>query len=153
MYREKGYSFLEIIIVLAIMSFVLLFTTDVFLFFGKNKALYAETERVISIINEARSKTISSKNASEYGAHFEQTKIVSFKGTVFNSFDPNNKEVFFSEGVEIYNISLNGGSADLFFKKFTGGTDMYGTISLRLKRDNSKIKIIKISQSGIVNVN
>jgi len=153
MYRKKGYSFLEIIIVFAIMSFLLLFTTDVFSSFSKDRVLYAESERALSTISEARSKTISSKSGSEYGVHFEQLKIVFFKGAVFNSLDPNNKEVFFSGGVEIYNISLNGGSADLFFKKFTGETDKYGTVSLRLKRDNSKIKIIKINQSGVVSIN
>lgn len=152
MYRKKGYSFLEIIVVLAIISFVLLFTTDVFSSFNKNRALYAETERVMSIINEARAKTVSSKDNSEYGTHFEQSKIVSFKGAVFNSLDVNNKEVFFSGGVEIYNIALNGGGADLFFKKFTGETDKYGTVSLRLKQDNSKIRIIKINKSGVVSV-
>lgn len=153
MCREKGYSLLEIIVILAIISLVLLFTTDVFSSFNKNKTLYAESERILSIINEARSKTLSSKSGSEYGMHFEQVKIVSFKGTVFNSLDLNNKEVLFSGGVEIYDISLDGGGVDLFFKKFTGEVGKYGTIKLRLKNDNSKTKIIKINQNGVVNIN
>lgn len=148
----KGFSFIEVLVAVAVIAIILTMATQTLKNFNNEKSLDAETNKIISIINEARSNTSSSKNFIEHGIHFEQSKITFFKGTAYNSSDPNNKEYKISGPVEIYNISLNGGSQDLFFKKLTGETDKYGTIGLRLINNLLKIKTIKISQSGVVNV-
>lgn len=148
----KGFSFVEVLIAIAVIAVVLTMATQTFKNFSGEKSLNAETDKIASVINEARSSTSSSKDFSEHGVHFEQSKTVFFNGSVYNPSDSNNKEYKISGPVEIYDILLNGGGQNLFFKKLTGETDKYGTVSLRLINNPSKTKTIKISNSGVVNV-
>lgn len=148
---KYGFSLLEFIIVLGILAAVFLISTDVFSGFYKNRLLDSEVLKAASIIQEVRSKTLSSKNFSEYGVHFEQRKIISFTGASFASSSPDNKEYIISNSVEIYDIMLNGGGQDLFFKKLSGETNAYGSVGFRLKNDFSKTKRITVSNSGLIN--
>ena len=99
--------------------------------------------------------TLSSKDFSQYGVHFEEQKVVLFKGAIFTEPNSNNKEVKISSPVEIYNISLNGGGSNVVFQKLTGKTNEYGTISFQspeisgcLPGAPSIKKIITIQSSG-----
>lgn len=147
---KSGFSLLEITIVIGIFLVVFFVSVNIFSNFYRSQLLEAEVAKAVSIIQETRSKTLSSKNFSEYGAYFEQEKITSFTGTVYASSSPDNKEYIISNSVEIYDIILNGGGQDLFFKKLTGETDKYGSVGFRLKNDFSKTKKIIISASGMV---
>lgn len=146
-----GYSFIEIIIVLGILSLILLISVNVLLSFNKERTLESAAERIVSAINEAKSKTMSGEYASEYGVRFEQSRIVFFKGSVFTEPNSDNKEYKLPAEIEIYDIFLNNGGQDMFFKRFSGETEKYGSISLGFKNDHSKSKIIKIGISGITN--
>ncbi len=149
---SKGFSLIEILTAIAVIAIILAIATQTFKNFNQEKALDAETNKIVSVINGARSNTSSSKDFTEHGVHFEQSKIVFFNGSVYNGSDPNNKEYKILGLVEIYDISLNGGGQDLFFKKLTGETDKYGTISLRLINNQARTRNIKISQSGVMNI-
>lgn len=146
---KQGYSLLEVLIVIGILFLFLLLSMNVFSSFNKDRKLESEAETIISIINEAKSKTMAGEFASEYGLHFELNRIVFFKGIMFIESNSENKEYKLLPEIEIYNISLNGGGQDIVFKKFSGETENYGNISLGFKNNHSKSKIIKISISGI----
>lgn len=151
MFSKKGFSFIEILLVLAIASVLVLIISNVLSSFNKQKSLELEAEKLASIINEAKSKTLSSEYSSEYGVLFEQGKAILFKGTSFSSLGPQDREYYFGKNVEAYNISLNGGGNIIVFKRISGDADNYGSVGLRVKNDPLKTKTIKISASGIVN--
>jgi len=77
----------------------------------------AQINDIISMINEAKINTISSKDGLFYGVHFEATRAVLFKGPVFSEPNPDNNELAFSPLIEISSIVLNGGGPDIVFKK------------------------------------
>lgn len=141
---------MEILIVVAILSLLAVVVISGFISLRKQTALDSAGENIMSVLNEARSKTLASKDDSEYGVHFETDRIVLFKGDVFSAADPDNKEFVVLSSVEISNIDLNGGGSDLVFERLTGKTDNNGTTTLRLKSDFSKTKDIVISSTGIV---
>lgn len=149
---NKGFSFIEIVITLAVLGIILILTMTGFSSFYKDQILNGAINQTISLANEARSKTMSSKGASQYGIHVEPSRIVFFKGTEFVESSADNKEFILPASVEIFNISLNSGGSDLVFQRLTGETDNYGTISFRLNGGASKTKIITIESSGIVNI-
>jgi len=96
---------------------------------------------------------LSAKDSYAYGTHFEFSRIVLFRGATYSSSDTNNKTVLIDGAVEISNISLAGGGQNALFQRLTGKTSQSGTITIRLKSDNSKTKTITIEASGVASSN
>ena len=149
---KKGFTFIEILIIIAVVLVLMVFTANGFSKLRDGQTLNSAVEQINSLIDEARFKTAGSKNNLKYGIHFETSRVVLFEGDTFSEPNTANKEQVLPGLVEISLISLNGGGADLVFKKLTGETDQYGTITIRLKNDTSKSKNISIKASGAVNV-
>lgn len=148
----KGFTILETVISLAI--FLILAVIIIFSFspFRNNQELTNSVQETINLLNLARSKTLSSENSFQYGVHFESSQIILFRGESFSESSPDNIVVALSSLTEISAINLNGGGNNLVFQRLTGKTNNYGTITLRIKSDISKIKIIDVKNTGIVNV-
>lgn len=121
--------------------------------FRSSKALQIVSEEMLSLLDEARGNTLSAKDSYAYGAHFESSIIVLFRGTAYSISDPNNKTVDIDGAVEIADISLAGGGQDVLFQRLTGKTNQNGTIIIRLKSDNLKTKTIAIEASGVASSN
>lgn len=145
----KGISIIEIIIILAIISIVLGIAVMSLTSFKEEQTLNSAINESISYINEARAKTLSSKDFSQYGIHFEQSKITLFKGISYISSDPDNIDYILSSLLEISSISLNGGGNEIIFQKITGKTDQFGSVIYRVKNNPSKSKTITIKSTGI----
>lgn len=148
----KGFTLLEIIIVLAILAIAITIVGFSFSSLRSSQELNNSVEEAVSLLNTARSKTISSEAASQYGVHFETSRMVLFKGGVFSDSDPNNQVFTLSALIEISSISLRNGSVDAVFDRLTGKTDDYGVITFRVKANFGKTKIIEIKSTGIINV-
>ena len=148
----KGFTILEIIISLSIFLILVIIVVSSFSSFRNNQELTNAAQETTNLLNLARSKTLSSESSSQYGVHFESSRIVIFRGTSFSESSPNNNIVTLSSLIEISAINLNGGGNNLVFQRLTGKTGNYGTITLRIKSDIGKTKIIEIKNTGIVNV-
>ncbi len=150
--NKNGLTLLELIIAIAVLFILVAIVISSFIGLRNTQALNSASEQINAMIDEARFKTLSSKKSLQYGVHFETNKIVLFEGDTFVESLPGNKEFVLSAFVEISNIELNGGGSDVFFQKLTGSTNQYGTITIRSVKNNSNAKIIKIEQTGIVNI-
>lgn len=148
----KGLTFIEIVIATAIILVITTFTLVTLNTFRENQSLKNAVNETVSLINQARSKTLSSQDFSQFGVHFESSRAVLFKGITFS--EPNADNIVFSlpASIEISGISLNGGGVDLVFQKLTGKTNEFGTIVFRVKNDISKIKTIDIINTGIIDI-
>ena len=149
---KKGISLVEIILIIAVSLILLVIVISGFSSLRNSQVLTSSSEEIISLINEARSKTLASERDSKYGIHFESSRVVLFKGDIFVEPSPDNKELNLSNFVEISSISLNGGVFDLVFERMTGETTQYGTITISLKSDVSKTREITIEPSGTISV-
>ena len=148
-YNMKGFTVIEIAIVIVILAVLAAMAVVSFSGFRQNQILNSDANKVVSIINEARSKTLSSQNFSQYGVHFEAAKIVLFKGVSYSVSGSDNATTTLSNILEISGISLAGGGSDVVFQKITGKTDNYGAITIRVKTNTSKTKTINIRSTGI----
>ena len=152
MYKKNGMSLLEIILSIAIAVIVLLITISLFSNYNEKQVLDNSIEKTFSILKEARSLTLSSRDDSSYGVHIEQGSVILFKGTSYVSNDPNNKLNEIDKKTIISLINLNGGGSDVVFQKLTGKTSQYGTINVSLS-DLSKTKVLEIGQTGLIEKN
>ncbi len=87
---ERGFTLMEILIVIAISLLLLSVTLSVFLSFSKSRAIDVASGRIIDTLRIARSNTLASKDESVYGVHFASSTITLFKGGSFSSVDSNN---------------------------------------------------------------
>lgn len=150
--KQKGFSLIEIIAVVAIGLILISVVLFSFSSFRNSKIIDVSADQVFSVINEARVKSVSSEDYSRFGAHFEVGKVIFFKGDSYVSQSPANVETELSPLVEITDISLSDGGSNIVFQKLTGKTGNYGSLRIRLKSDNSKYKTISVKSTGIANV-
>ncbi|MDD4803789.1 MAG: prepilin-type N-terminal cleavage/methylation domain-containing protein [Candidatus Pacebacteria bacterium] len=142
-----GFSFVEIIIVLAIISSLSAIVVLSFSKVGGVQSLEKTTISVISILNEAKSMAVSSKDYSDYGVRVENNKLISFKGNYGNE----NKIYNIPNLVEISDISIDGvTNNDVIFKKVSGSTNATGTITISVVDNLTVNNSIKISTTGLI---
>lgn len=155
--KNRGISIIEILIVISIIVALSAIVIPSFSSFHKQQALKNTTEDIVSLLNEARNNTISSKNSNTYGVHFDNNKAILFSGTSFVA-SPSNKQIDFDSVVivpESGGINLVGGGSDVVFTRITGDTQEgeYGTIVVQLVSDSTKHKIININKIGVIGSN
>ncbi|MBX4181331.1 hypothetical protein KW807_00505, partial [Candidatus Parcubacteria bacterium] len=108
---------------------------------------------VVSVLNEARSTTLSSLNASQYGVKVDPTQVTLFKGSSYSVGAPDNVLNTLDSSVGIRNISLAGGATQVVFDRLTGRTGESGTFELYLINDPTSSSTISVSGSGIIEAN
>jgi prepilin-type N-terminal cleavage/methylation domain-containing protein len=149
---RKGFTLVEALVTIAILSIVTVIAFRTFIAFRNSSNLNAAVENGISLLIDARAQTISSKNASTYGVHFEPNRVIFFKGAVFSEGASGNEELPLLSAVQISKISLNGGGTDVVFKRITGETPNYGTIEYSLTSNPQETRTITVLGSGIISL-
>ena len=151
--KSRGLTIIEILVAVSIIALVVTIITVSFSRLNSSQALEKSADLVVSILNEARSLTLSSKGDSQYGVYFEDSQATLFKGAIYSPADPDNVITKPHALVEFGEITLSGGGTSIIFKRLTGNTDQTGTIKVFLKSSPVTFRIITISATGIVELN
>lgn len=146
----RGFTLLEILIGLFILILLSVIMVSVLIGVRDSRQLNKAIDEISSVLNEARALTLGSKDDSQFGVFFENSRAVLFKGAVYSEGAPDNKQVDLSNQVEIFNINFTGDT--LVFERLTGDANPAGDVSIRLKKDVSKSKTIFINERGIIYV-
>lgn len=151
--HHRGISFIEILIVAAIIGIIVLLALPAFSPIKESQVLNNAVENVVSALNKARAQTLSSLDSSEYGVYFESDQIVIFKGKVFSAGDHENESIEITPPATISNVALGGVSeseGELYFARLSGVPDKTGTITISMP---SSTKTITISATGVISKN
>jgi prepilin-type N-terminal cleavage/methylation domain-containing protein len=143
----KGFTLIEILIVISILAILVSMFASSFGAAGGSAALDTTVVSVISVLNDAKSQAISSRDASNYGVRIFDNKLVSFK----NSYGTENKETTVSSLVII--STSTGMGNDIVFSNVSGNTNASGTLTVTVLGDSSKSTTIKIYSTGIIEKN
>ncbi|MBI2023222.1 prepilin-type N-terminal cleavage/methylation domain-containing protein [Candidatus Giovannonibacteria bacterium] len=144
----RGLTLLEILISLAIILIAGSILAYAFSGFRANSELSEAQAAITGMLQEARSRTLASENATTYGVHFEAERTVLFAGSSYNAADPSNKEYVLPTRVSISAINIAGGVSDIIFARLSGRASATGTMQL-LTKDTAKSKTINILSAGI----
>lgn len=147
-FDQKGFTLIEL---LATVGVVAILAAGVLISYRASSGgieLKTNALKVVDVLNLARQRTIASLGSSNYGAHFETSQFVLFKGAVYNAADPDNIFYALPATLEIADIVLAGGGADVVFDRITGKTSESGSLKVRLASDTGKFKTINILSSG-----
>ncbi|MDQ3076807.1 MAG: prepilin-type N-terminal cleavage/methylation domain-containing protein [bacterium] len=146
---KKGFTLIEILIVVSIIGIISTILMTSFSLFNKSEALDKDTDAVVESLAEARSLTLASQDASQYGVHFDMNKVTIFIGTVYSSSASTNKDILLASTDTILTISLTGGGSDVVFKRLTGETTQNGTVIIS-SPNTSKTRTVTIYKTGVV---
>lgn len=136
--KEQAFSLLEILIVLAISITVVLLTTANLEGFRKS-ALLADTSReIVSVLREAKAKTVSGEGGQAYK--------VRFTSSVYQILD--STEVVITSRIIDDDVEIVPPSSDITFEKVTGKSNG-GNVVIRIKNGTEQ-KIVTISTLGLV---
>lgn len=144
-----GFTVLEILFVLLIIVILATISFSSFSNLNKRELLEKETLKILSIIQDARSLTLSSKNSSQHGVYFNVDSVVSFAGDVFNPSNPENTTTNLSSRISISSINLEGGGSETVFERLSGKTSQFGTIKISLLSDVNSSTTIRIFETGL----
>lgn len=145
----RGYTLLELLIVIAIIVIVAILISGAFSSFRTNNSLVEADSNIIGFLNEARSNTLGSLNNNTWGVHFEQTKIVLFSGAVYNAADSANTPYPLPFDLQISAINL-GGPTEVVFARLTGDASISGTVTISSRRNAAQNRIVTILPKGNV---
>ncbi len=149
--KNKGFTLIEVLIVLIISSSILIIVISSFYKLVKTQALERDLSSIIAIIDRAKSLALNSESASQYGVYFSSSTAVLYKGINYIPTSTSNEIYFLNNRVNISSINLIGSSTNqITFSRITGYSNASGTVSISLKDNFLPDRIIKIYRTGVV---
>jgi prepilin-type N-terminal cleavage/methylation domain-containing protein len=149
---KRGFSLIELLIVLAIMGILTGIVLSTFQVYKKSQALDKDVETIVETLRQARSQTLSSQNASKYGVHITSTAITLFVGSTYSAGSASNQDFSLQVSDAVLSINLVGGGSDVVFNRLTGDTSQSGSVVIS-SASISRTKTVTIYSTGLVTVN
>jgi prepilin-type N-terminal cleavage/methylation domain-containing protein len=149
--EKKGFTLMEIIIVIAIMGAMVMS----FLIFNSgtvnNIEVRSESNQMVEMLRLAQARAITGYGNAEWSVYLADDHYTLFKGDDYaerdTDFDTTN---YLPDSQSINSILLNGSADTLTFDKNNGETENYGSFTLE---DSSITKTISINQKGLIEEN
>lgn len=148
MTNNKGFSLLEVIIAMTIVTLV---AVTVFVSLSAYRSRHEVSDmatNLVSALSQARTKTVAGYNDMSYGVNIASTSITLFSGSSFNAGASDNQVIASSSGLTIKPY-LVGSATNVYFKRLTGETTQSGYITIRSLSDITRVATVTISASGV----
>lgn len=141
----KGFTLLEVLLSIAIISGMAAFSIPVYQSFQVKNDLDLAASKIIQTLIRAQMLSQGVDGDATWGVKIQTGSITIFKGTSFNTRDANFDEVStISQSIILSPIILN----EIIFNKFSGEPQTQGTINLT--STNNEVKTITINSKGFV---
>jgi prepilin-type N-terminal cleavage/methylation domain-containing protein len=144
---SRGFTLVEVLLVIMIIGLLSSASWAYFAAFRENVVLNESVSSILAALDTARSKTLAGEKASAWGVHFDNQQVIIFQGLVYSSGAPGNDPIVLDNKIEVTEVLVGGGN-DIVFKRLTGETDNFGTITVSLMNNPDKVKQIRIEGSG-----
>ena len=146
MYTNKGFTFVEVLLVIAILGVLVGLAIPFYQSFQVSSQLDNTTQEVAQTLRRAQARSMASEYFSPFGLHFESQKFVLFRGDTYIESDPFNEPV---EVPGILSVSSVFGP-DIVFSRVEGRPDVTGSITI--STTYGKSRTININELGVINV-
>lgn len=151
---QKGFTLIEILVVVTIFAGLVAISLGAFDQFSKNISVANDMQEFYAIVKLAQSKTLASDSQSQYGVYVNTSAsphaYTLFKGATYATRDVAADLVYpLSSRTEFAGVAFGSGN-EMVFDRITGYTSQPGSASIRLKADTSNVKTLYVSGTGIV---
>lgn len=163
MLHKKGYTLIEIMLVLAIFSLSIIgFSVPIVKFMNQSR-LDSQAQGLLHKLRTAQSNAIMNLQSSDWGVYLnddgEFSSYTFFRGSSKDQFPSSQEEIFFPSSIRFDSIVLNNGGSEVVFHKKSGTTDDYGPPTFDFRAFNlyntnnpNLIYSISINPIGIINL-
>ncbi len=152
MQSKKGFSLLELIIVISISMILGVISISTFYSVSEQQSLEKDVNYAIALVEKARLQTVNAKSNSQFGVRFASSSVTLFQGSSYVAGSSTNTMFNFSPKVEISAINLSGGTQNLVFELITGKANATGTVTFRLKTKPSASTTVIMYKTGLVEI-
>lgn len=142
-----GFTFIELLIVLGIMSIIALVALPFFSNSISRNDLQTSAWQLANDLRRARSAAMAAQSNSAWSVHLQSDRHVLFVGTTYNASDPNNLITLLPATITLSAITLNGGGSDVRFSKIKGQTTDFGTITI-LDNNSGQSLVVSVNAAG-----
>lgn len=144
----KGFSLAEILIVLAIIAIVSVIAVSAFRGMNESQILDKSRLSIMSIINETRSSSMSSKDSSDHGVYIAEDKITTFVGQTYNPSDARNREYYLNSRVRVSSPV----PTVVIFRRTSGVLSSGGqiVINISLRNNQNSSSSLTIFPTGLI---
>ncbi len=147
-----GFTLIEILIVVSLFVVMSAIVAISLSRYTQTQALAGVAVAIVSSLEDARSRTLSSRGGSQYGVHLEDGSLTLFKGETYAAGNADNEVTPLDPRAHI-TLSINGGGSDVVFERLSGETNDYGTITVALASDATVFKTITLQRTGLLSYN
>ena len=145
---SRGFTVIEIMTVMVIAAVITGIVISSFSQLNSSQALNTEADTILSMIERARARSVSSENASEYGINFASSSVTLFVGKSYTAGSSTNETENLNSKVKISSIALTGGASSFYFNKLSGKPSATGKVILSSVSTASTTKTITIYGTG-----
>ena len=147
MISKKGFTALEILIVVAILTLLGAMSLVSFTNSRRVQDLVTSGSDVLSILRLAQAKALAGEAGDQWGVRLEQSQYILFRGAAYAG-SPTATAYALPGTIEIVDIALAGGGQEVVFRRLDGATAQAGTLNVRVQGSASQIFAITIDGSG-----
>lgn len=147
---NRGMTLIEILIAIAIIGILGTVTFGALSPSNDQQLLRGATDRVVSVLADARARTLAASDDQQYGVHFDTDQVVLFVGDTYTAGAAGNEVEKLPRRVSITSIALADGGSEVVFARLTGAASTDGEIVLELAASPPQQRTITIDTSGIV---
>lgn len=144
--NKKGFSLMEILVVIFIMAVLIILGFINYRDFEKKISLSSSASQIISALHLSNERTLSSSGNLVHGVHFASDSYTLFSSSTYDVLDPDNEVFNLPSGIEISEINIGG--SDVVFNRLTGATVNSGTVVLRIASNPLETRTVEILPSG-----
>ena len=150
--NSRGFSFIELMIAICIISVLALIATYSFGDSLKNKGLITITDDIVATLELARSNAMTGKGGTAYGVKFHNDSYIGFSGSSYISSNESNDVNTISNKYVISN-DIPGADDKIVFSKIKGESNHTGTVTITVKEvDDENQRQVIIGPLGDVTV-
>ena len=138
--QEQGFTLVEIIVVIGISFFALLFGLAISIPKLQSARLDGTMEDMTSVVFVSQQNAYAGRNSTSYGVYFNIDSYTLFTGDSYAT-ATGMEDVTFPTGTSISQVSLNGGGREVVFIQGSVIPSTYGTVSVTNGRDTFQLEI------------
>ena len=142
MINAKGFTFIEVLLVIALLGLLVGLLVPFYQSFQVSNQLDTTAFEIVQTLRMAQARAMAGDEGSIFGVHLESQKFVLFKGGVYQNGEVANE---INEVPRTLNVSTSFGP-DITFSKIKGETSTAGTITIL--SDINESKVIQINAKG-----
>ena len=140
----RGFTLIEILLVIGILIILLSLISPFVFDFYKNRQLDSCGQEIIQVLRRAQLKAMSVENDSSFGVFLGNNSYILFKGESFEK-----RDIQYDEIYELSKFIKISGIQEIVFSKNEGLPSITGTIVLAANGDKRTITINKIGRINL----